>query len=476
MDKVGGLGATCIVGIDAHIRLASKGGGDAACGEAIIFMVRLSDRCCDRIRHGRKELQFKLGTKEVRDSDDDGVYAATLKLCQRIEDHKDGKLGPGACRLDFDPSRDTWGLSYVMAEVTRELAQGGEGPGLKRTINGSVKKPELLWAEGSGYGNSKSKKSQHKLKALHFLNNLVRANKQEPGDKMKLKDLLGNIASDFQWKAFVSDKDVAMERRCSLRFERGLQMLQMVRKKKPSATELTAAGTYVASIAPGSDATAKDWKSFSRDLGYRDVRKVKWVWDSIQMRHELDVYNVWAKTMAGKEIPVGTRVSTNYGPGVLKSKTASGGVVVTMEATGMSVTFKSAGRRGARMRLLAPSIVYQRDHGRQNQPKAVEARKHRSVMREWLVKNNFPSPNTRDTMRRRRGWRQVESAQKIYRFQSWDELWAEFRRDQANQSTVEYVGREWDSDGAKDCRERASTLFVKARPWFLVKERTRPYH
>jgi hypothetical protein len=405
----------------------------------------------------------------MEDSDDHGAGIAKQKLCQRVASHIDGYSGPGACTLKFHAERDTWGLEHI---VSRLAEQRQKKTATKRKLNNKGEATSITWKYGTGYGLNRKLKSKHKKQMMERMNDVVRPNRQAAGDVKKLQEIMGSVAQEFGWKAhdFISDKEMSSTRRAKTYMDRGMEIIKSIQgKKKPTASHLSAAGTFLASIAPGRNATDEEWASFSEDIGYKDCRKIQWINDAIAMRHNLDAYNAWNADKKNKDtrIPEGARVMTRYGSGTLLRWHQTGSLDVHMDASGMPVTYKSAGRKGARVRTLCPSIVYERDHSRQQAKKSLEMRKHRDVMSKWLIANNVQSPNKKDTRYKRRGWRQMEKQQAVYRFRSWDELWNDFKVDPSHSATVGYLKREIVS-GDKGV-ERAPTLFIKARPWYLIK-------
>jgi len=159
---------------------------------------------------------------------------------------------------------------------------------------------------------------------------------------------------------------------------------------------------------------------------------------------------------------VGERVSVrDGGVGVLVSKDASG-VVVEMADTADHLHWSSSGSAGARLRRKGPDLVYVRDHSRSNTNQSAKIRAVRKHIWAWHETHNFPSPNTRDTIRKRKACRQFEEKIKIYRMNTWDELWGEYKGDPANQDMVDHIQE------AK-IYIRAPPIFITSAPWYLIK-------
>ena len=72
------------------------------------------------------------------------------------------------------------------------------------------------------------------------------------------------------------------------------------------------------------------------------------------------------------------------------------------------------------------------------------------------------SPNTKDTIKKRKSFRNYDEMVKIYRILTWEDLWSLFKADPANKVAVSHLQ-------AKKEHFLCPPQFITAAPWYLVK-------
>ena len=254
----------------------------------------------------------------------------------------------------------------------------------------------------------------------------------------------------------------------NLRVINGAQVAAMkaLRSKKMTAVALTTVGAFLSvSSPPAGQGDAGVILQHGLDLP-RNAHTRGYVRESIKRRREFDVFVDEDDAI----VRVGRTVRCRAGVGeLLHDDKDTGDVVIKMDATGLAVAFgtsfvspgvvEKTGRDKARLRLYVPSLLPDIDSvfSRAKQPRTVAAR---AAVREFHLRANYTSPNKKDTRRLRMGYNSYLTERAIYRHNTWDELWRDFRAEEpVVASTITNT----------EHPTRHPTLFRTAAPWQMVK-------
>ena len=241
--------------------------------------------------------------------------------------------------------------------------------------------------------------------------------------------------------------------------------LKAHRGTKMTAAALTTVGSFLSvSTPPASAGDATRLLRNTFDLPNRAHAR-DYLQAAVKRRREFDDY----LAEPDDAIRVGRTVRCRAGVGELLHHNQVTGDVVVMLDSGLPVGFGSTvddegivthtGHAKARLRLHVPTLMPDLDEAfaRNKQPRTIAAR---ATIREFHLRANYTSPNKKDTRRLRMGYNTYLTERAIYRHNTWDELWRDFRAEEPVVAATIIN---------PDHPTTHPTLFRTAAPWQMVK-------
>jgi hypothetical protein len=138
------------------------------------------------------------------------------------------------------------------------------------------------------------------------------------------------------------------------------------------------------------------------DLGIKRHKKLQWVRAALNRRWTFDEHDALLAELP-PTIQEGEAVVVRGGEAELVHRCEdTGKITVRYTGTGGLMSFGSEGRSGARMRRALPSLLLPKR--KPIDARSVRADLRRSVMEDYLLKENYQSPNKKDVVRRLVGY------------------------------------------------------------------------
>jgi hypothetical protein len=445
----------------------------------LMLVLMLSGPCCGSpTRQGRVHVNVLMS--ELDASEDGGLAVTMGAVKEAVLDHlrsappgRDGKAG-GGCNLMLDAHRDVpvWGLRLILEQYARLRDDFAEVQSRKLDREGNRKVDHSReWLEEPMPLNSAKyyyqKTSQGRRAKCRELENLQKVLfKMCKGSMPKVKVLFRTFAERHGW-----DAEALMSFEVRDKVHRALEVVD---RAKSVVQRLRVAGTHTADASKTLSILVSclcpqrvdpdrrgGLQPFFTDIGVKRCLDVKWALRALERRWSWDVHDATVAALPAV-IEEGELVTCRGGDGTLLDRDhATGAITIHMNDTQLPVSYDSEGRAGARLRRAQPSLF----PAPKNKPdgRSIRAEIRRTIMEEFLLRENVQSPNKKDKVTRFIGYKAKEEKLIVWRMVPWDELWATFKEDPAHKEIVDHYRK-----GGGECK-KAPPSFISAAPWWMRK-------
>ena len=444
----------------------------------------LSGKCCDgcvQVNDSRNMIQSCTSFNQLDAGSDGGLSVLKANIKSSVLAHLEkaqraaGGLDSAGCNLFLDGERDipSWALALIVERYGRLRDEANATESRKLLRDGERKVDQTrVWLEDP---------LPHNSHYYHYLpdHNASKVNRHRNyeafqkflyktchGSMPKVKRLFADFVRQHGWddEALMTYRRRDEVHRALACVERARSVVAVLRSKSHTKSARTSLGVIVSALCPTRvDPERPDnyMNEFFKDLGVKRFAKLKWALAALETRWTFDAHDERVSQLP-PTIEEGEAVHCRGGEGGLVDRCLeTGKATVRVYDTNALVSWDREDRAGARLKRAPASLVPARKKG--VDARSVRAELRRSIMADFLLKENVQSPNKKDVVRRWVGYNTKEEKLIVWRMVPWDTLWLAFKSDPAHAAIVEHYAVKGES------ALRAPPSFIAAAPWWMRK-------
>jgi hypothetical protein len=410
----------------------------------------LSGVCCEgaaRTSALRSTIEAHVLFAVLDSAQDGGVAALKRAIKEAVLSHLQateetlGGMGQQRCNLFLDADREipSWSLQLICDSYARQRDDTEAAKSRKRDREGDRKVDHAReWLDDPSpktstryYYTTSNQSTVQRHRDYEALQKQL--HKSCKGSMPKVKRLFQQFARDHGWDL---ESLMSFERRD--RVHRALDTMGRVSavvariRSQGGATTTKGAqqlSVIVGSLCPVRDDPGRSEEYLSKwlcDLGIKRHKKLQWVRVALNRRWTFDEHDALLAELP-PTIQEGEAVVVRGGEAELVHRCEdTGKITVRYTGTGGLMSFGSEGRSGARMRRALPSLLLPKR--KPIDDRSVRADLRRSVMEDYLLKENYQSPNKKDVVRRLVGYNTKEEKIIVWRMVPWGHIVEGFSR------------------------------------------------